>query len=226
MVKLFEKLVYRQLSSFLTLNVILVGQQPGFRHKHSTETALLSSTNEWLFNMDRGLLSGVLFLEHKKAFDTVAHHILLSKLELCGIKAKTSLKWFELYLSGRNQICSVNSRMSSVIRQLKCMVPQGSNDLPNCLETTKANLFADDTNLFCEGLSPYEIEIKLNKDIENVHRWLTTNKLSLNMKKTEFMIIGSRHRLTTIENNPVLTLGGNNVKRVFQKKSLGMILDE
>ena len=46
------------------------------------------------------------------------------------------------------------------------------------------------------------------------------------MKKTEFMIIGSRHRLTTIENSPVLTLGGSNIKRVFQKKSLGMILDE
>ena len=224
--KLFEKLVYRQLSSFLTLNGILVEQHFGFRHKHSTETALLSSTNEWLFNMDRGLLSGVLFLDLKKAFDTVDHHILLSKLELCGIKG-TSLKWFESYLSGRNQICSVNSRVSSV-RQLKCGVPQGSNlgpilfllyinDLPNCLETTKANLFADDTNLTCEGFSLYEIEIKLNKDIENVHRWLTANKLSLNMKKTEFMIIGSRHHLTTIENSPVLTLGGNNVKRVFQK---------
>ena len=130
----------------------------------------------------------------------------------------------------------MNNRVSSV-RQIKCGVPQGSNlgpilfllyinDLPNCLETTKANLFADDTNLACEGFSPYEIEIKLNKDIKNVHRWLTANKLSLNMKKTEFMIIGSRHRLTTIENSPVLTLGGNNVKRVFQKKSLGMILDE
>ena len=177
--------------------------------------------------MDRGLLSGVLFLDLKKAFDTVDHHILLSKLELCSIKG-TSLKWFESYLSGRNQIWSVNSRVSSV-RQLKCGVPQGSNlglilfllyinNLPNCLETTKANLFADDTNLTCEGFSLHEIEIKLNKDIENVHRWLTANKLSLNMKKMEFMIIGSRHHLTTIENSPVLTLGGNNVKRVFSKK--------
>ncbi len=228
--KLFEKLVYLQLSSFLRLNGILVEQQSGFRHQHSTETALLSSTNEY-----RGLLSGVLFLDLKKAFDTVDHHILLSKLELYGIKG-TSLKWFESYVSGRSQICSVNSKMSAV-RQIKCGIPQGSNlgpilfllyinDLPNCLETTKANLFADDTSLSCEGFSPYEIETKLNKDIENVHRWLTANKLSLNMKKSEFMIIGSRRRLASIENSPVLTLGGNNIKRVYQKKSLGMILDD
>ena len=126
--KLFEKLVYRQLSSFLTLNGILVEQQSGFRHKHSTElTALLSSTNEWLFNMDRGLLSGVLFLDLKKAFDTVDHHILLSKLELYGIKG-TSLKWFESYLSGRNQICSVNSRVSSVSRGAGRSIIGGGNN--------------------------------------------------------------------------------------------------
>ena len=141
--------------------------------------------------MDRGLLSRVIFLDLKKVFDTVDHHILLSKLELYGIKG-TSLKWFKSYLSGQNQICSVNCRMSS-IRETKCGVPQDSNlgpilfllyinDLPNCLATTKANLFADDTNLSCEGFSPYEIETKLKKDIENVHRWLTANKLPLNKK--------------------------------------------
>jgi sarcosine oxidase/L-pipecolate oxidase len=74
--KLFEKLVYQQLRSFMTLNNILVEQQSGFRPQHSMETTLLSSTNEWLYNMDRGLLSGVLFLDLKKAFDTVDHHIL------------------------------------------------------------------------------------------------------------------------------------------------------
>ena len=66
----------------------------------------------------------------------------------------------------------------------------------------------------------------IENNIENVHRWLTANKLSLNMKKTEFMIIGSRHRLTAIKNSPVLTLGGNNIKRVFQKRSVPMILDD
>ena len=177
--KLFEKLVYQQLRSFMTLNNILVEQESGFRPQHSTETTLLSSTNEWLYNMDSSLLRGVLFLDLKKAFDTVDHHILLSKLKLYGIRGN-SLKWFDSYLKGRNRICSVNGKLSSA-REIGCGAPQGSNlgpilfllyvnDLPNCLESTKANLFADDTNLSCEGIGPHKIETKLKKDIENVHR--------------------------------------------------------
>jgi hypothetical protein len=115
----------------------------------------------------------------------ILSYILLSKLKLNGIRGN-SLKWFVSYLKSRNQICSVNCKLSSA-REIGCGVPQGSNlgpiifllyinDLPNCLESTKANLFADDTNLTCEGLSPHEIETKLKKDIENVHRWLTANR--------------------------------------------------
>ena len=66
--KVFEKLVYQQLKSFMKKNNILVDLQSGFRAKHSTETTLLSSTNEWLCNMDKGLFTGVLFLDLKKAY--------------------------------------------------------------------------------------------------------------------------------------------------------------
>ena len=233
--KLFEKLIYNQLRSFMDENTILVEQQSGFRVQHSTETALLSSTNEWLYNMDKGLISGVLFLDLKKAFDTVDHHILISKLQLYGIRGR-SLEWFKSYLEERKQICTINGKLSDA-REIGCGVPQGSNlgpilfllyinDLPNCLESTKATLFADDTNLTCEGISPTEIENKLNKDLENVHRWLTANKLTLNKTKTEFMIIGSSYRLALIDESPVITIGDDNIKRVSHKKSLGIILDE
>ena len=95
--KLFEGLVYNQLRTFISDNNILVKQQSGFRSQHSTETALLGSTNEWLYNMDSGLINGVLFLDLKKAFDTVDHEILLKKLHLYGIKG-TTYAWFKSYI--------------------------------------------------------------------------------------------------------------------------------
>ena len=235
--KLFEGLVYNQLRTFISDNNILVKQQSGFRSQHSTETALLGSTNEWLYNMDSGLINGVLFLDLKKAFDTVDHEILLKKLHLYGIKG-TPYAWFKSYIQNRKQICLMNGKKSHA-REIRCGVPQGSNlgpilfllyinDLPKCLEATRANLFADDTTLSCAGLDASEIEIKLKKDLENVHRWLRCNKLTLNDTKTEYMIIGSRYRLNKLEDFPEISLaiGDNDIKRVTSKKSLGFIIDD
>ena len=104
--KLFEGLVYNQLRTFIADNSILVEQQSGFRSQHSTETALLGSTNEWLYNMDSGLINGVLFLDLKKVFDTVDHEILLKKLHLYGIKG-TTYAWFKSYIQNRKSICLI-----------------------------------------------------------------------------------------------------------------------
>ena len=87
-----------------------------------------------------------------------------------------SLEWFKLYIGKRKQICAINGKLSQT-REIRCGVPQGLNldpvlfllyinDLPNCLETTKATLFANDTNLTGEGYSSHEIEYKLNEDLE------------------------------------------------------------
>ena len=128
--------------------------------------------------MDAGLINGVLFLDLKKAFDIVDHKILLAKLYSYGIRG-TSHQWFKSYLQNRKQICSINGK-TSIAGEVGCGVPQGSNlgpilfllyinDLPNCLETTKANLFADDTSLSCETPNSEELQWKLNKDLANVH---------------------------------------------------------
>jgi hypothetical protein len=165
--KIFEKLIYNQLPAFLNENEVLAENQSGFRSNHSTDTKLLHSTNNWLANMDNGLINGIAFLDLKNAFDTAVNHsILLSKLERCGVR-DTVLQWFQSYLYERKQICKINNTVSGET-EIRCGVPQSSNlgpllfliyinNLPNCLQTTTASMFADDTNLSCTGQTSADI---------------------------------------------------------------------
>jgi gluconate kinase len=84
--KIFEKLICRQLNTFLDNNNIIVKHRSSFRRNHSTETSLLQSTEMWLKSMDQGQINGIIFLDMKKAFDTIDHQILLSILQAYGIR--------------------------------------------------------------------------------------------------------------------------------------------
>ena len=123
---------------------------------HSTVTALLEASNNWAYNIDRGSVNAVVFLDLKKAFDTVDHGILLSKLNFYGFTKATS-NWFKSYLNQRNQKCFVNGHLSGA-QSLRCGIPQGTilgpllfliyiNDLPNSLAHSHPRMYADDTHL-------------------------------------------------------------------------------
>ena len=100
--KVIERMVHSQVLEFFTENNLLSKFQSRFRGMHSTCTALLFATGLWLRNIDEGILTGNVFIDLKKAFDTVDHATLLRKLNYYAIKAK-SLKWFESYLPKRRQ---------------------------------------------------------------------------------------------------------------------------
>ena len=89
----------------------------------STETALLEATNQWLWNVDNNLLNGVIFLDLKKAFDTMDHAILLVKLKLCGLSSQ-SLNWSRSCLSDRKQYTFIDGVQSDFCN-ITCGIPQG-----------------------------------------------------------------------------------------------------
>ena len=91
---------------------------------HSTVIALLEATYSWAFNIDRGNVNAVVFNDLKKAFDTVDHEILLTKMNLYGVQG-VALDWFNSYLTSRTQRCLVNGSLSQTC-SLKCGVPQGT----------------------------------------------------------------------------------------------------
>ena len=115
--KVFERIVYDQLYNFLSNEDIISTHQSGFRSLHSTVTALLEATDNWAFNIDRGNVNAVVFLDLKKAFDTVDQDILLSKMNLEGIQG-IALDWFRSYLTNRTQRYLVNGSLSSICSQI------------------------------------------------------------------------------------------------------------
>ncbi|CAB4019988.1 Hypothetical predicted protein [Paramuricea clavata] len=186
--KVFERIIYDQVYAYLMDNNLLSNCQSGFRTLHSTVTALLEATNNWSYNIDRGNVNAVVFLDLKKAFDTVDHAILLSKLSVYGLGGSTG-NWFRSYLNDRNQKCYVNGHLSGQ-RVLPCGIPQGTilgpllfliyiNDLQNCLTHSHPRMYADDTNLTFASNNVDDMDYKLNEDLDNVNKWLIANKLTL-----------------------------------------------
>ena len=172
--KIFEKAVYNQFYKFLSDNKLLCNSQSGFRSLHSTLTALLEATNSWSVNTDNSLLNGIIFIDLKKAFDTIDHGIILRKLECYGVDQRT-LRWFSSYLSDRRQKCCVNGHLSEE-RFLTCVVPQGSiigpllflvyiNDLPSCLKNSHPRMYADDTSITIPGENSHELQTTMQGEL-------------------------------------------------------------
>ena len=171
------------------------------------------------------------FLDFSRAFDTVNHDILLQKLHHYGIRG-SAMKWFQSYLSDRNQYVTYNGTESSK-RAIKCGVPQGSilgpllfliyiNDLSKVCNYMMPLLFADDTNLFASGLDVNKVQQEVEIELNQISEWLKIDKLSLNIKETHFIVFTNKNVL-----KPVLqiSIDGHKIDETDRTKFLGVVID-
>ena len=230
--KILEKIMYDRLYNYLMDLRILYEFQFGFQKSKSTYMALISLTDKLLAALDDGDICVGLFIDFRKAFDTVNHQILLDKLYHYGIRG-TAHDWLCSYLKDRKQCVEFDDVISSVV-DMRCGVPQGSNlgpllfllyinDLAYVSPELFAVLFADDSNFFCTG-SDLSIVIDIvNRELCMIVDWLNCNKMSLNIEKTHFMIFKPKRKKYCLSKDVIIN--GCKINEVKHTKFLGVIID-
>ena len=225
--KLVERAVADQLYSFMADSGLLPELQSAYRPGHSTETALLKVKNDLLLNMDGQRVTLLVLLDLSAAFDTVDHDVLHNRLSTdFGIKG-TALKWFESYLSNRRQRVSIEG-VTSKLFDLDFGVPQGSCLGPLLFLLYSSKLFkiisrhlpsvhayADDTQLYLSFKAGDDVNEKsaiaaMEACVLDIHKWMLSDRLKLNMDKTEFLLIGTKRQLEKV-NITTLRLGDTTI---------------
>ena len=234
--KIFEKIIYKRLYDFCISQNILHDKQFGFRKNHSTGHAINYSINhihEAIKNKEHVL--GI-FIDLSKAFDTIDHKILLSKLENYGIR-ENAHSLLKSYLSDRKQYVTILGEKSELLNVLYG-VPQGSclgpllfliyiNDLCRVSKNNEFILFADDTNIFIKAKTKALAFTVANKILLNVNNYMLVNKLHINMDKCCYMYYKPKSScIETDDQNLEIKIGGIPIKQVYETKFLGIVIDD
>jgi exonuclease III len=229
--KILELVVKGQLLTYLKNNNLLIQEQSGYREGHSCETALNLVLAKWKENVERKDTIVAVFLDLKRAFETISRPLLLKTIKRFGFSG-SAYRWFESYLSDRTQRTAFNDFVSSPVEN-SLGVPQGSvlgpvlfilyiNDLRRVLRFCDINLFADDTVLFIAAKNLGDAVSHLNTDLRSLSRWLKYKQLKLNISKTKFMVI-SRNR---VSEDVSVKIDDETIDRVREIKYLGVIIDD
>ena len=239
--KLIEKVACSRLMEHVEANNLADPFQSAYRPRHSTETALIKVKNDIMFSLNSNKVILVVLLDLSAAFDTIDHHILVSRLSTrIGIKG-TALKWFQSYLDGWSTQVDIAGELSAPIIS-KFGLPQGSvvgpvgftiYTLPVSDITQHHNVsyhvYADDIQLYVSFDPKIRGELdcallSLQNCICDIKNWMSINKLKLNDSKTEFFIAASPHNFRKLP-DITLTIGNISVKPTDTIKNLGAFFD-
>ena len=218
------------------MNNLIYSRQSGFRNYYGTEPALIKIVDELLLNLDNNRVSGVLLLDYCKAFDMIDHNLLLRKLEAHRVKDR-AYDWCQSYLSGRRQLVCIDGKNSS----LACVnhgVPQDTilgplffilfiNDLPLYI-TAQIDLYADDTTITCSAdyKSMHKLEHDLNNSVAEILIWAVSNKLPINVDKTDVMVVTGKRLQSKLDFQPSVKFRDHElVSNVSSATLLGLDID-
>ena len=174
-----------------------------------------------------------IFLDLSKAFDTVNHSILLSKLDVYG-KRDIENQWFRSYLNKRKQKVFVNGVESDFLK-VNSGVPQGSilgpvlflvyiNDIVNATNYFSIRLFADDTSLTAAGKDLDLLLQRINAELPAIYKWLCSNRLTLNLSKTKYLVFQPRQKVNS-NLHPPLKIADQYLEQSYNIKYLGLVID-
>ena len=243
--KIFENVMLTQLVEYFTTNNLLSSQQYGFRSNRSTDLAALELMDRNIKNMNDNLWPVNIYLDFSKAFDSLNHIILLSRLKFYGIQ-QDALCLLKSYLTNRSQYVQLNNVKSSHHTVL-CGIPQGSvlgplmfnifiNDIIKASSKFDFILYADDTTLvstlenFGTLNNVAELENAINCEISKISSWLVSNMLVLNVAKSKLMLFFKSPKCPP---KLTLTINGDIIEQVEEfnllaspliKMSIGMLI--
>jgi hypothetical protein len=220
------------LLNYLDTLDFLSPRQYGFRPKSNTTAAIIDLVTKIKANLDQKKSVLGVFIDLKKAFDTVSHNLLLQKLECIGING-VALKMFKSYLTNRAQIVQIDNTQSTA-RFITHGVPQGSilgpllfliyiNDIPKLGLHGHVTLYADDTCLFYIGNSLNETTTQAQQDLDKLFEWFQFNLLTINISKTSYIIFKTKNK--TIPPHNSLKINDTFIEQKTQEKYLGLRLD-
>ena len=231
--KLLERLVHSRVWKYLEAHKLINDRQHGFRAGHSTTATVSTIVDSLLEAANKKQHSLAVYIDFRKAFDTVNHRILLQKLDMLGIK-DNCLQWFKDYLTLRKQRTFANNCMSESA-VIKCGVPQGSilgptlfllhvNDISDAVEQCQTLMYADDTVLY---YSHHDIDLltqAVQSDLNQLSSWCQKNQLTINSKKTKVMYFSPTQRKLELQ-TPKITMLNETLEYVLAYKYLGIVVD-